>query len=149
MSDIETISAYAAIIGAASSLLLFIVAFWQLWHLRKTRSIELALSLEKEITKTERYLLDIRLEYTSLEGNPHSKSSKKSLIEKFIHSEKIYFDLIDKLCFCILKKYIAGKALKEEYEPIIRGIFESLKAKERHQDHKNICEYAKGLGYAL
>ena len=138
----EIVSTYISIIVASSTFALFLLALFQLRHLRKAHSIEVALSLEKEIRKTEKYLVHLA---TKLDEKPHSEALEKELRTKFTHSEKVFYDLIDKLCFCILEKYIAGEPLKGEYDPIIKDVFEKLEAREKLKDHKNINTYAKSF----
>ena len=126
---------------------LFWLAFSQLRRLKKTHSIELALSFDKEIAEIEKSLRNFTEAYSLLEYSNKSEEQKKlerkHLRDRYRYTEKVYFDLIDKLCLALLKKYIEGTHLDNEYKSLVKKIHKILRERKVEAEHKNINEYAK------
>ena len=104
--------------------------------------MDIALSLQKEITRIEELMMDIWISVTGLK----EKDEKDKLAKRYSHKKQIYYDLIDRLCMAIKNKYIEGKVWEQEYKPIIKSIIKLKGEKEVQKKYRNIYEMSKKWG---
>ena len=134
------------------TILVLCYAIRQFGRLRKTHSIEIALSLDKEITETEKRLLGFIKLYSLIQYSDKSEEQKRlereHLREEYKYLAQVYFDLLDKLCLALLEGYIEGNSWHQEYKPIIARTIKEIKIIKGEEveieiKHKNIYKYAK------
>ncbi len=100
--------------------------------------MEIALSLEREITKREEKLFELTIQIQSFTNKTNVEADRKKIFEEFQYQQKIYADAVDKLCLAILNKYIEGRLWRREYKAIISDIRDMLGAGITKNEYPNI-----------
>ena len=123
----EVMSVIVSVIAAIFSIGLFVVAFIQLRNLVKNNSLKTILDLEAELHQRQSKMADIssRIRVAKI-------SSQDTLIEIYFDdleaAEEIYYNALDRICYCILKGYLKDRDWKLEYQSLIRETIYSNKS---------------------
>ena len=104
------------------TILILVVAYSQLSRIRRTHSAQLISELDKQIIKLEVEIVTLYYDAKGCSGE------KLYLLKKtYDYKTRVYYDLMDRLCFYLLNRYVEGSQWKQEYKEIVRDIVENLK----------------------
>ena len=104
---------------AVSSFGLFCVAWYQIRKLIRSNTIQLVLNLESELNSRKVRIDDVSssLRHASNEGN----MTKLEIIEDDLEAAiDGYLNVLDRLCFCILKDYMKDRDWQSEYRELLQ-----------------------------
>ena len=103
--------------------------------LRKQNSILNIIELERDLMSSRRMLDNINFENSKISNS--AKSQVFAHISLYEVEFKNYFNILDRICFCFLHKYIPEKEINKEYHNLIIKIYESEDYKIKPDENNN------------
>lgn len=122
ISNWDKMNSFSMIITALATVLLLVVAYFQLSNLVKNNSLKIIFDLETEICKHKMKLDEIAAKIRILILN--NENQKAEIYEDELSgAEENYLNALDRLCYCINNGYLKEKDWKIEYnEQLIETI---------------------------
>ena len=109
------------------------------FKLRKQNSISNIIELEKDLLDCKRMLDKHTFEINKTNDTNEAQDSAYLILLKSEYEN--YFNILDRICFCFLHKYIPEKEINKEYHNLINKIYESEDYKIKPDENYNLKKY--------
>lgn len=104
-------------ISAIATLMAIFIAWQQLSSIRKNNAIKMILDIEKDLRDRKAKIDEIS---SKIRQNETEIKMFEIFTDDYLAAHETYFDVLDRLCYCILNGHIKDKEWKEEYRDLIR-----------------------------
>lgn len=126
----EMIAALGAVVGSAAAIASVVVAFWQLDNLRKTiqqtaqsqriDALKVVLEIETQMNERKMHFDRVSREIREKDAAGAPAGEMAILGDFFETAKESYFNALDRLCFCMEKKYLDERDWRAEYRNLVR-----------------------------
>jgi len=133
--NLELVAALASVITAIASIGGFIAAFFQLKGIReniklgveeqKLNGLRVVLEIETQMNERKVHFDKVARELREAEQRGADQASIEILADHFETAKENYFNALDRLCFCILKKYLDERDWRSEYRNVLNNTIQT------------------------
>lgn len=123
----DKINSISMVVTALFTVFLVIIAFIELRNLIKSNYIKTIIDLESELYQRKSKLDDISSKIR-IEGENISKKMLTIYEDDLNAANENYFNVLDRLCYCILKGYLKDRDWESEYGDLIKETVRSCEA---------------------